>query len=201
MLDLLLSLIGRLIDLEKYRNERLLRIVKEILQPVYEDLLKVHTNYIGMFSDVAAKLPGEATPPESRATAVAEAANELRRKRLEFEPVRRQTEAFAKKIFGGRFGKQREFKTPEADAFLRSVVDYLFPAGYLTTASAESRATTLYGAIRAGGKEIRAQDVAAPGQDRLLSELMEATIRDTQERWQRVSDAYAELKLKVHTDV
>lgn len=200
MIELLLRLIDRLIDLKKYRNERLLRIFHEILEPTFNELLAVHSDYIAMFTDFAAMLPNENMPPEQRTAALAQAANFLRRKRIEFEPVRTKIESFVKEILGGRFGKQHEFLTPEADAFLRALVDY-FPTGYLTTPSAESRATTLYGAIRAGSVDIERKDVAAPGSKILLSELVDATIHDSKESWKHASDTFAHLKLTIHTGI
>ena len=200
MIELLLKLIDRLIELKKYRSERLLRVFKEILEPTFDELVEVHRNYVGMFADVAAMIPPPGTPPERRIVMLTDAANALRRKRLEFDPIRRKVATVATEIFGGRFGKQREFMTPPVDEFVRSVLDY-FPTGYLTTASAQSRATMLYGAIRAGGSDIGVTDVAEPGNDALLSTLVEETIRDSEQRWQRVSNAFVHLKLTIHTSV
>jgi hypothetical protein len=100
-IDLLLRLIDRVIDLKKYRTERLHKTYQDVLDPLFKDLMSVHGNYIRMFEEVLEEL--EAIPdPESEEgkKRLLEIAESLRKRRLEFEPVREKLAAITRELGG-----------------------------------------------------------------------------------------------------
>src|SRR5262245_5997246 len=197
MLELLLKLIDRLIDLTKYRAERQAKIFAEIFDPVFEDLERVHANYLAMFDEVLRSLPDVGpTPTDEQRAQLRANAERLRQQRIEFEPVRAKLGAMTRQVLGGRYGGRRKELSPEADAFLEAVVDY-FPTGYVVSKSASSLATSLYAALRASAEPIGDADVAVHGA--LLPALVRETLDDCRDRWRVVCERHATLQIAVTT--
>jgi hypothetical protein len=196
MLELLLKVLDRLIDLVKYRGERVRRIFDEIFDPTFRDLEAIHKDYCAMFEQVLGELPmpDELGTPEARRALLA-AAEKLRLRRLEFEPVRVKVAAVARETLGGRFaGTRKVVFAPEADAFLRAVVDY-FPSGYVQGGSATSDATSLMVALRMSANPIAPAEIERHGDT--LSAMVSATLLESRGRWRIVCDRYAALRAAV----
>lgn len=194
MIELLLKLIDRLIDLEKYRAERMDKTFREILEPIFNDLMLVHSDYVRMFEEVQDKLA--AIPDltvEDGKNRLREIAESLRRQRLQFEPVRVKLAALTRELGGGLFGQAPKIDPPEAREFVTSVIRY-FPVGNITVGS--SRSSVLVAALR-GAAEITSEQVERYGQG--LPELVTSTINDCREKWSSVCDSYARLKIVLRT--
>ncbi|NJM74905.1 MAG: hypothetical protein HC852_02940 [Acaryochloridaceae cyanobacterium RU_4_10] len=122
MIQMLMSIIDRLIQLKKYRSERLKLIFSTILEPIFNDLSVIHIDYIEMFTNVE-----KATPFlwESRLAdyedKIKSSIKYLEDKRIEFEPVRSKIRIMADEL------KDLEIN-PEADNFIKSIIRY-FPDG------------------------------------------------------------------------
>ena len=61
MINALLSIIDRLIQLRKYRMERIEKAFKELFEPLFNDLLIIHGDYIKMFRETNDLLPWSLT--------------------------------------------------------------------------------------------------------------------------------------------
>jgi hypothetical protein len=148
MIELLLQLIDRLIDLKKYQAERVEKTFKEILDPVFSDLLLVHGDYVRMFEDVQQQLI--AIPNldnDDGRKRLLEVAETLRQRRLEFEPVRQKLGAMTRELSTDASKLSRTMDSKEAEAFVVSVLEY-FPRAELGDQS--SRSSALIEALREG---------------------------------------------------
>jgi hypothetical protein len=192
MIEILLKLIDRIIDLKKYQVERLQKTFRDVLDPLFNDLLSVHGDYVRMFEDVRAELTATGIlSGEARQHKLLEIAESLRRQRLEFEPVRDKLTALTRELRSGIYAGSLSFECPEADEFVAAILQY-FPRADLSTRT--SRSSVLLVAIQTGAI-ITAAQVTRDGKS--LPELVDATIEDCRQKWQSVCDAYAKLKLAV----
>ena len=192
MIEVLLKLIDRLIDLKKYQTERLHKTFQEVLDPLFNDLLAVHGNYIRIFEEVQEQLTAIPDPgSEEGKKKLLEIAETLRRRRLEFEPVREKLTAMTRELGGSVYGKGPKLESPEAEEFVAGVIQY-FPRANMVANT--SRASALVMAIR-GGAAITAAQVDRYG--RSLPELVAFHIKDCRDRWSAVCDSYAKLKTAV----
>lgn len=193
VLDLLLKLIDRLIQLKSYQAEQLQKTFDDILSPTFEDLLEVHRDYVAIFEDVRGALPAhsEMDTPAGRQK-LKEIAESLRLRRLEFEPVRTQLSAMIRSIQGSRYGARHKLFSGEAQEFIDAVIEY-FPEGYLNGTRNASRATALYAAIRSSADSITTAQIQRDGAT--LPELIDDTINDCRQRWSVVCERFAALRL------
>ena len=88
MLTELLSIVERLIKLKEHRERRQSKRFDTIIEPVFNELLLIHADYIKMFEKVYDLLPEDAAPKQSAKyeRKLANAAQYLSEKRLELEP-------------------------------------------------------------------------------------------------------------------
>jgi hypothetical protein len=101
MVELALSVIDRIIDLLRIREDRFDRRVRDIHKPILDDFRAVHTDYVSMFNHVVRILDGRAdnksnapklsskiwNPSHNRA---AKAADYLRNRRESFQVIRQR---------------------------------------------------------------------------------------------------------------
>jgi hypothetical protein len=136
MVSALLAIIDRLIQLRSYRRERIDKAFKDLFEPLFNDLLAIHGDYIKIFSDVLDILPtklcaivydGHLVTSEERAEAFGKAVATLRTRRKAFEPIRVKFRAVAAEIDS----IQDEF-SPDAQEFIRTAIEY-FPQGNVET--------------------------------------------------------------------
>jgi hypothetical protein len=113
MIDLLLKLLEKLGQLAEYRSARQKRAFKEMAEPMFNELLEVHKDYIRIFTEARSLVE---TSPNAEP-----ALQYLERKRMEFEPVRVKLRTMAQTVF-------HPSPTSEMDAFLNAVANY-FPVG------------------------------------------------------------------------
>jgi hypothetical protein len=57
MIDLLIRIIDRLIQLKEYRDSRLQELHEKIFQPTFEELMAVHRDYMKLFEETRQRLP------------------------------------------------------------------------------------------------------------------------------------------------
>lgn len=194
MIELILKLIDRIIDLKKYRDERFRKTFDDILDPLFKDLEAVHGNYIRMFEGVDAQLAAipdlESRPGRIRLREIAES---LRQQRLEFEPVRVKLAAMNHELGQLIYGTDPKLDNPSVKEFVASVLRYL-PRGNVSGRT--TRASALVRALQ-GALAITPEQIDEEGED--LRELVSSTVEECRENWHSVAAAHATLKLALHS--
>jgi hypothetical protein len=138
MLNDFLSIIDRLIALKEYRNKRLQSVYQNLLEPIFNDLLLVHRDYIQMFEKVHEMIVGgwkneaEEISVDEFIERIRKAAEYLKARRLEFESVRVKLMTTIGELHG--ISPNTEKRKPklgsEADSFVDAVFFY-FRSPYL----------------------------------------------------------------------
>jgi hypothetical protein len=139
MIDAVLRIIDRLIQLRQYQSDRLKKQFEFIVQPIMEDLERIQSDYLQMFLEVRVLLA------DGRATSK-DAADLLDARRTLFEPVRQKLMAGFPELDASGF-------SPPLQKFGKAVLNF-FPLGDLYTAGGTS-ATTLIRELRRLGTERR----------------------------------------------
>jgi hypothetical protein len=189
MIDTLIQVLDRLIQLLRVRGKRRVRRFQEIWEPTFRELREVHGDYLAMFQtckqDLVRIMRSESDVPRVRG--LEEIANELRRRRLEFEPVRRQLIA----LINHTQNLDLDDVTRE---FLEAILWY-FPTGAdrrVPTWAAETLAR-LEALTMSVENEEGAESLLSPSIDSVLGYLS-GTMRHQREAWERVAAAYAVLQ-------
>lgn len=217
MLNGLLSILDRLIKIKEYRDQRLRRIHDELLEPAFNDLLLIHRDYIQMFESVREMLPkGRNVDKSDFDLKVKCAAEYLRQKRIEFEPVRIKLRLMMSRLGGDLyvFGPPRLFGYPkgkrkinlgrEANAFIDAVVRY-FPNGTVFNFIPPSGSSRLLELLKAidywNDSEITNLEEEWPSivGSEIILELISATVEQQRSDWSKVCEAYAALKISIAT--
>jgi hypothetical protein len=191
MLDLLSKLIELLVTLSTYRTERLERVHNELLKPAFEDLLKIHSDYLEMFLSASIALPSPVDATPEAVQKRLEVAEALRQKRVVFEPVRQKIRSLRRELIGTAAEPRALGISPEVDAVVRAMLEYL-PDG-MPRLGAGSRATVLYTAIRESAATIQLNAAEVHGTS--LDEIISETILDCRLRWSLVTEAMARFQL------
>src|SRR4051812_27751315 len=93
MISDLLAVIDRLIKLKEHKEKRQSKRFEKVIEPAFNDLLRIHLDYIKMFEKVHELLPdandSEGSPKYEKR--LKRAGDYLAEKRLELEPVRVST--------------------------------------------------------------------------------------------------------------
>lgn len=180
MLDALIRVADRLIDLQKYRNERRAKIFDALIDPLMRDLTTVHGDYIRILDDLRRKLAS--VGKRSAAAEVRAATEYLLAARLEEEPLRRRIEAVAFATQSGKAGGDATSR------FAAAVLDYM----QSRPGAAASLGTLLLMQLKHGGDNLavakRITESVLPEYNRLI-----------RERWTAVADAYAAAKMDAVT--
>jgi len=137
MLQTLITVIDRLIQLVSYRSTQKKQRFGELFEPVYLDLAAVQGDYVKMFEKTLTFVPEplfkvelherelamrlEIGPSDVQKEHLRQAAEYLRERREEFEPLRIKLRALAAKMSEMTLG-------PEERRFVEAVVQY-FPSG------------------------------------------------------------------------
>jgi len=135
MIEGLLAIIDRLIQLSDYRDRRVRVLFDEVLTPIFHDLSEIHAAYGKLLKETRRLLPGEKLPygplrenePGSFGVGedfidVGKAIEYLREERQGFEPVRIRLVQMLLAV------DYSNLKSPAARDFLDSVIEY-FPRG------------------------------------------------------------------------
>jgi hypothetical protein len=201
MIDALISIIDRLIQLTKYRADRLRTVFTELFEPLFNDLLMVHGDYIGMFQHTLDCLPWNLTAevwdskkitPEDRREAFRKAIEQLRARRKQFAPIRAKIRAISDEL-----KPTLEKSTPEVRGFVDAVLSY-FPRGDVDPSRTGWPSPAIVMIEFLEEKLQFDDDLAA---DRRIYEharsTVELSIRTHEEGWSRLCIAFAKLKVAV----
>ena len=206
MLDILLDIIDRLFKLKEYRDERLRRVYQDLLKPAFEQLQSIHLDYLKMFEQAASLLPAADRPPAEGArgehdaggyvSRMSDAAEYLRRQRIEFEPVRTRLRSLTKELATARL-------TPEAAGFVGAVLRY-FPTG-LARAGGEPPPTPAADVLQAidywadaPGPDSGRNLAAVPASRVRLK--IDSVLRSLRGNWADVCDTFAALTVATEAD-
>lgn len=96
MIDALLRVLDRVIDLRRYQSDRLAKQYDVFVKPIVEDLEAVHGDYRQMFTNVRQQMVAGTVGPS-------EAADLLEQRRVVFEPAREKLIAAALSFRGTKF--------------------------------------------------------------------------------------------------
>jgi hypothetical protein len=119
MIDGLVKITDRLIELVKYREEKCRRVFEKLIEPIFTDLLLIHKNYLEMFETVRSLLPHKKDSKQKRNKKLRRAFDFLSQKRVEFEPTRDKIRAIIRALPG--VGQKQNKK----EVFVLSVAQYL----------------------------------------------------------------------------
>lgn len=190
MLEALLSVIDRLIQLKEYRNRRFRLVFKEIVEPAFNDLLRVHGDYIRMFQETLALLPDASTDRGAEYNQRVRSALEyLEDKRTEFEPVRDKLRTLAATL-------SRADLDQDVTAFVGALILY-FPSACVP--KAESASQDLHGRLRywdesslTSASELATQEDSQQAIRRFIPLLID----EHRKHWSRVCEHYASLQIR-----
>lgn len=175
MLEALLKIIDRLIELKRGRILGRKEIFDRVIEPTFNELVLVHGDYIKMFEDLrvyTASWSGLASELTGRAE---KAKSELRSRRSEFEPIRQKIRAFATGLASSQLPNEEK-------GFVDAVIRY-FPSG--EPSLPQSSATTVLGYL---DQDLKPED---------LDTLVSKTIQRHRNAWSDVTTAFAKLKIAV----
>lgn len=195
MINALLNILDRLIQLLTLRDRRGARLFTELWEPTFNELLQVHRDYIELFEETGLRL-SELDDRMIINTHIQDGSEELefiidmlRKRKREFEPVRRKLIALIETL------DKVEFDELSA-AFVQALAWY-FPVGM-----PRSRSTA------ASEMQTRMEALAAAINDQSVDKMLDQmTVRDMvnyvrqvinahRTAWSRVCEAYAPLRLR-----
>ncbi len=178
LVDSLLSIIDRLVELAQVRGKRRVNVFEKLVQPCFDELLAVHNDYIAMLEHAERLLSKAVLPEGSVASAkrLEEARAYLAKQRLSLEPVRQKLLALVRVIDSGESSVSQE-----AQEFLRDVGTYLC-LGADVQIRPSTAATTLLERIQLD-----------PGRSRVLVGELLSSLRVN---WARVCEGFMRLKIQ-----
>jgi hypothetical protein len=187
MFDALVKIIDRLIELAKYREERFRRIFDKLIEPTYEDLKIIHSDYLEMFQTVYDLLPTEEENSAAEYTMQMHKAKQfLIEKRKKFAPDRVRFEATARALW-----QKHDAVSNTVWPFISATLRYLLfnnkSLGFDETGKAKKRAE----ATRSAGVLHSIEN-----EDRDVKSLVSRELEDLGKRWEEISSIYAELRVR-----
>lgn len=197
----LISVIAQLLQIKKYRYERLKVIYTQLLEPIFNELSLVHNDYLEMFNYAHNKTPFNwefRLPTYQEKTRYV--IDYLQEKRREFEPVRSKLRVMIDEL------KDVEINT-EADDFIRAVIQY-FPEGNIISENnshkdsnnyeyKSSSAHILDRLTEAIVNENKTDSTEKEIEEFDLKDIILKTIDYHQKAWQDVCRAFIRLKIRV----
>jgi len=120
MISHFLSIIDRLIKLKEHKDKRFQDLFQQIIEPIFNDLLIIHSNYISTFLKARARLSA-ISKKNSReyGKAISEISIWLSERRYEYEPIRTKLKSIAHEMGSYNISK-------EVDYFIDTILEY-FP--------------------------------------------------------------------------
>lgn len=185
IIELLLNMLEAVGKLIGHRSGK--RVFIEIFQPAFDDLRKVHGDYLNMFRAMQKLVP----PVHSRGQAayvprMLAAAEALRDMRIKFSPVRIELRQLAENLIVAKLD-------PTAARFGEALLEY-FPDGSLRDPS-QLRTANFWKSASASLLDRIAEDTAEL-QRHDIAQLIEDTINTHHKAWAEVCDAFQALKLE-----
>ena len=132
MISQIISVIDRLIQLKEYRDKRAQYIFEKLLEPMFNDLLVVHADYISMLETLQNHLLAVSKKDiTDYAKVISELHGWLKQRATEYEPHRQKLKSIIGKI-------DSVSENPLVDKFIYTVIDY-FPDGRLSKRTSKWR--------------------------------------------------------------
>ncbi|MFZ5452556.1 MAG: hypothetical protein ACOZF2_11935 [Thermodesulfobacteriota bacterium] len=195
MIKALLDIIDRLMQLKNIRDKKRRNLLVQVLDPLFNDLMIVHKDYVSMFEDVLHRLPtyGSVYPKDMRNESkarVKEAFEYLRQKRIEFEPVRTKIRATSNELGSMHFD-------PYIDDLVKWILLYL-PEGTLVD-DFNSASQELLKKLQYWKDSPNIDDADFDGVPFRIDvyNFVKHTVDDNRIIWSRVCEAMARLKIDV----
>jgi hypothetical protein len=185
MIEQMISIIDRVVQLLTRRAERREKLFASLLLPIFDDLLLVHSDYAQALSDACSQLRDKGTDTRT-------VAEMLRARRRELEPVRHKLRALCKET--------QPLKEGGAVVdFINAVVLY-FPQGYIENYKV-SDFTDILELLNAwdGESDIETPHGPIERPRACLRDHILLTIERHRLRWSHVCECYARLKVQVLT--
>ena len=211
MIEILLKILDRLIQIKKERSLKLHKQFTHIVEPIFFDLEKIHSDYLRMFTNASLRL-------QQNSGALLEVIQTLEVQRLEFEPVRTKLIATLSELNL----ELPSFTSPiklesEIDRFVRAVLEYL-PLGDIQSVGGGTGASSLLMDLKYFnskdksplssillffGLETESTDMSSHStrilkwQPKSPSECIELYTNLQRDRWKRVCEALAIAKVEM----
>jgi hypothetical protein len=109
MIEVILNIIDRLLSVRKRRLERYKALFEELVEPTFNDLMRVHAEDMDMLEKTRQELLTGVSTQIGFGDVVREMAKELRERQLKFEPVRSKLRAIAKETHSLGLLPSREY--------------------------------------------------------------------------------------------
>ena len=189
MLEAFLEILDRLISLRKIRTDRRKELFGQIIEPVFNELLLVHGDYLAMFQEVHREIEKTLKKPKKHSIGLESLKNTLKEKRIQFEPIRFKLREFAKVL------AEQKLQQEEKE-FLNAVLQY-FPIGtFKIHFSSSTHIVQKIEEYLDGGP---ANSSEFDDFDKLyyLSKEVQRTIDRHKEAWSDVCVTFAKLKVKI----
>lgn len=197
MLDSMLKIIDKLIELARIGKKREKARLDEVFTPAFNEMQAVHADYLAMFTELAIRI-GKIPHGAGYADPVArETVDFLAQRRLLQRPVREKLRVLQDLAFGDGF-------TEHEKAFLEVMDRYFFYAS-VTSSRGTSLSMEILNQLKVAlGMPLSAEDLEAGGGGLGLDGELERVVLQCQRRcgyledcWRRLAEAHAGLKLHV----
>ncbi len=174
--------IDRFIELLKYRQTKRKEFFLEIIEPLFNDLMVMHTDYITMFDDCRSQLFSNAP--------LSEVAEELRKRRSTYEGLRVKAQAITESL-------RTADVDPEIKRFLM-VAAFHIPTGEISEVSTVTTATSILRRLYTASElmDVPILEGRAPVGDRkdILNMVID-TSNNIRQRWAVICETYIRAKI------
>jgi hypothetical protein len=177
------KVIDKFTDLLKYRQQKRREFFQNVLEPLFNDLMVMHTDYIKMFEDCQEQLLDSNVPLHEIATS-------LRERRIVYETLRIKSRAIIDALRESNFDEEvKKFLTAAA---------YHIPDGKLGPGHLSPAATVLKNIYSTTEflAEASQQSGNPPVNDRYeVFELVTLTVNHVRTRWASICEEYVRAKM------